>query len=187
MATTEKDTLKNMETDKTEAIIAYIINYFQCNDSLAKLGKVKLIKILWYADREFMYKYYKELTDLEYRKMPRGPMPTNIDFILEDMEKKGIIKSFEISKFGYTQQSFLCLQEPDLNNFTPQEISVLDKVIVDLLNKTATQISKETHDELWHSIEQGKIMPLESVFLQDIVPTTEEDIKGTLKKMEKKQ
>lgn len=175
---TKKDTLKNMKIDKTEAIIAYIINYFQCSGSFEKLGKVKLIKILWYADREFMHKYYKELTNLEYRKMPRGPMPKNIDSILESMEKKDIIRSFKISKSDHCiQQSFLCLQEPDLNNFTPQEISVLDKVIADLFNKSATQISKKTHDELWHSIEQGKVMPLESVFLQDIVPATEEDIK----------
>lgn len=161
---------------KTEAVIAYIINYFQCNNSSKNLGKVKLVKILWFADREFMYKYYKQLTDLEYRKMPRGPMPTNIDSILKCMQEKGIIKPFETSKYGYTQQSFLCLKEPDLDCFTPQEVSVLDKVITDLLDKTAAQISEETHDELWHSIERGKIMPLESVFLQDIIPATKDDV-----------
>lgn len=66
----------------------------------------------------------------------------------------------------------MCLKEPDLNQFSAQEISILDKVIVELQNKSAKQISNQTHDELWNSIERGKIMPLESVFLQDIIPAT---------------
>lgn len=164
--------------DKTKAVIAYIINYFQCNDSAKNLGKVKLVKILWFTDREFMHKYYKQLTSLEYRKMPHGPMPTKIDALLESMEKEGIIKTFEVSNFGYSQKSFLCLQEPDLNLFTPQEISVLDKIITEFQNKSAKALSTQTHDELWESIEQGKIMPLESVFLQDIIPATQDDVNG---------
>ena len=110
--------------------------------------------------------------------MPHGPMPTKIDVLLESMEKEGIIKTFEVSNFGYLQRSFLCLQEPDLNIFTPQEISVLDRVITELQNKNAKALSAQTHDELWESIEQGKIMPLESVFLQDIIPATQDDING---------
>ncbi|STQ85758.1 DUF4065 domain-containing protein [Helicobacter muridarum] len=164
--------------NKTEAIIAYIVNYFQCNDALNNLGKVKLVKILWFADREFMHKYYKQLTNLEYRKMPQGPMPTNIDKILKNMQEKEIIKSFETSKYGYSQTCFLCLKEPDLDYFSAMEISILDKVIMDLKHKSAKQISNQTHDELWNSIEQGKVMPLESVFLQDIIPATKDDVNG---------
>lgn len=171
-------TKSQIVSDKTKAIIAYIINYFQCSGIANKLGKVKLVKILWFADREFMYKYYKQLTDLEYRKMPQGPMPTNIEKILKNMQEKGIIKPFHTSKYGYKQQCFLCLKEPDLNQFSAQEISILDKVIVELQNKSAKQISNQTHDELWNSIEQGKIMPLESVFLQDIIPATQDDVNG---------
>ena len=49
---------------------------------------------------------------------------------------------------------------------------------MELQNKSAKQISNQTHDELWNSIEQGKIMPLESVFLQDIIPATQDDVNG---------
>lgn len=165
--------------DKTKAVIAYIVNYFQCNNSPKNLGKVKLVKILWFADREFMHKYYRQLTNLEYRKMPYGPMPTNIDSLLQSMEKEAIIKSFEANNgVEYPQQSFMCLKEPNLNDFTAQEISLLDRIIIELQDKSATQLSNQTHDELWESIEQGKIMPLESVFLQDIIPATQDDVNG---------
>lgn len=164
--------------DKTKAIISYIINYFQCNDMLKNLGKVKLVKILWFADREFMHTYYKQLTNLEYRKMKNGPMPTKIDSILKSMQQEGIIQLFEISKFGHTQQSFLCLKPPNLDDFTPQEINVLDKVILELYKKSAKAISNQTHDELWESIGLGKTMPLESVFLQDIIPASQDDVNG---------
>lgn len=166
--------------DKTREIINYIINYFQCNYSNRELGKVKLVKILWFADREFMHLYYKQLTNLEYRKMPYGPMPTKIDSILKAMQKDNIIKMFKIEKIGgYTQESFLCLKEPNLNNFTAQEINILDKIINALHDKTAQEISELTHDELWESINQGEIMPIESVFLQDIIPATKADINAT--------
>ena len=80
--------------------------------------------------------------------------------------------------WGYPQQSFMCLKEPNLNDFTAQEISLLDRIIIELQDKSATQLSNQTHDELWESIEQGKIMPLESVFLQDIIPATQDDVNG---------
>lgn len=168
------------DLDKTKAVIAYIIDYFQRNDLLKYLGKVKLVKILWYADREFMYKYFKPITNLEYRKMPQGPLPSNFDSILKSMEEEDIIKSYKIDKLGgYTQHSFFCLKEPNLDDFTSQEINVLDKVIAQTYKKTAQQLSSQTHDELWESIGLGKVMPLESVFLQDVIPATIEDVDGS--------
>lgn len=85
-----------MDTSKKiYEIINYIVGCFKDNPS--KLGKVKLAKILWFADREFMYKYHSELTGLEYQKLPFGPVPKKYDQILNDMQKKNLI--FLLMKF----------------------------------------------------------------------------------------
>ena len=88
------------------------------------------------------------------------------------MQEQGIIKTFEVSN-GYNQTSFICLKEPDLNNFSPQEIHILDSSILNLHKKSAKYLSKKTHDNLWEKIEQAQIMPLESIFLKDIIPASD--------------
>ena len=37
--------------EKIHAVIHYIVDSFQQADSISKLGKVKLAKILWFSDR----------------------------------------------------------------------------------------------------------------------------------------
>lgn len=166
---------------KIENLILYIINYFQCNLSPIQLGKVKLNKILWFADRAFMYKNYQSLSGGEYIKNPNGPVLKKMDKILKKLEKGGFIKSFKVNKNGFNQISFLCLKEPNLNSFKANEISVVDEKINELATKNARELSKETHDENWQKSKNGDIMPLEDVFLQDIVPASKADIIKDLK------
>lgn len=169
--------------DKACAIINYIINAFQAEPK--KLSKVKLAKILWFADKEYMYKYYTSLSGLEYIKLPQGPVPKNYDKLLKDMENKAIIHTFDVLSYGKKQICFHSLKEPDLEMFKAQEISILDKVISDVYNQKSTTLSKKTHDELWDKVKMGEIMPIESVFWQDIIPPNDEDIKQALQDLKK--
>ncbi|HEF3260815.1 TPA: SocA family protein [Campylobacter coli] len=163
---------------KIENIIIYIINYFQTNYAPADLGKVKLNKILWFADRAFMYKNYASLTQTSYIKNPQGPVVKKLENILTSLEKNEFIKSIKVNKGEYQQQSFLCLKEPNLDDFTAKEISILDEAINKFALKTAKELSEMSHDECWEKTKNGDTMPIESVFLQDIIPATKEDING---------
>lgn len=169
---------------KAFLIINYIIWAFQAEPK--KLSKVKLAKILWFADKEYMYKYCKHLSTLEYIKLPQGPVPKNYDKILKELENKGIIHSFSLLSYGKKQICFHSLKEPCLDEFKPQEISILDKVIHTFYNQKSSTLSKKTHDELWDKLEMGELMPIESVFWQDIQSPSDEDIKQALKELEKK-
>lgn len=171
---------------KTKKIIAYIIDYFQNNYSANELGLVKLNKILWFADRAFMYDYYKSITQGEYIRNPNGPVLKKLDKILSELEKDGYIKGIDIKKGRYTQKSFKSIKKPDLKGIAAQEISIIDSIIAKLAPKSAKELSKETHDELWEKTKNGDIMPLESVFLKDIVEPTKKDIQEALKQLNKK-
>lgn len=155
---------------KIDNAILYIINYFQCNHAPNDLGKVKLNKILWFADRAFMYKYYQSITQSTYIRNPNGPVIKKMENILNHLEKNGYIKSFCVNKGEYQQTCFLCLKEPNLDDFNAKEISVLDEFINKFATKNAKELSELSHDELWKKTKNGEIMPLESVFLQDIIP-----------------
>lgn len=133
-----------------------------------------------------MYRYFTSLSELEYIKLPQGPVPKGYDKLLKDMEEKGIIHIFNIIIYGKKQICFHSLKEPDIKNFKPQEINILDKVIVDLYNQKSSTLSNKTHDDLWHKVQMGDIMPVESVFWQDITTPSEEDIKQALQDLSAK-
>lgn len=162
--------------EKIHAVIHYIIDSFQQADSISKLGKVKLAKILWFADREFMYEYHKSITGIQYVKLANGPVPKKYDMILSEMKEEGIIHQYQINKFGKPQQCFISLKKPSLEVFSKEEIKVLDNIIYELKNKSATKLSDVTHDSLWENREVGEVMPIESVFCRDIVEPNEDDI-----------
>ncbi|EKG4594774.1 DUF4065 domain-containing protein, partial [Campylobacter coli] len=107
-----------------------------------------------------------------------GPVVKKLENILTSLEKNEFIKSIKVNKGEYQQQSFLCLKEPNLDDFTAKEISILDETINKFALKTAKELSEMSHDECWEKTKNGDTMPIESVFLQDIIPATKEDING---------
>ncbi|EOH0085270.1 Panacea domain-containing protein [Campylobacter coli] len=149
---------------KIENIIIYIINYFQTNYAPADLGKVKLNKILWFADRAFMYKNYASLTQTSYIKNPQGPVVKKLENILTSLEKNEFIKSIKVNKGEYQQQSFLCLKEPNLDDFTAKEISILDETINKFALKTAKELSEMSHDECWEKQKTAILCLLKAYF-----------------------
>ena len=169
---------------KIYEIINYIISCFKENPS--KLGKVKLAKILWFADREFMYKYHSELTGLEYQKLNFGPVPKKFEQILNTMQEKSYIVIDENFKDDTKQTLFFSRKKPCLDEFNAKEIEILDKIIFSLKDKKANHLSKITHDDLYNSVQLGDIMPVESVFWQDIEIPNADDIKWAMQSLKDK-
>lgn len=170
---------------KLEKIINYIIYSFR--DEPLKLGKLKLAKILWFSDRAFMYKYSETLTGLEYIKMQYGPLPKKYDKILKSLENDRVIHSYQSNAYGNDDKKQICfhsLIEPNMSDFKAKEIQIIDEVMARLKDERAVDLSKQTHDKLWDSVNIGEIMPIEAVFWNDIESANEEDIKwakGVLK------
>lgn len=146
-----------------------IVHYIIAKADYKKLGKTKLNKILWFADREFMRTKMDTITHSEYIKMPFGPIPKKIDKILEALKREQKIVAKEIAIGTTTQKSFISIKEPDISMFKPEEISVLDKYIYGISeNFTAGEISEISHNEDWELANIGEVIPVESVFGDDI-------------------
>ena len=52
------------------------------------LGKVKLMKMLYYVDFDHYERYGESITGDTYRKLQHGPVPKHADSILEAMERR---------------------------------------------------------------------------------------------------
>jgi len=146
-----------------------IVHYVIAKADYTKLGKTKLNKILWFADREFMSKYLDTITHSEYIKMPYGPVPKKIEAILKTLQKENKIVPKEITIGNTIQKSFISIAEPNISKFTPEEISILDKYLYAITeNFTATKISDISHNDDWQQTNIGDILPVESVFSKSI-------------------
>lgn len=170
--------------DKAEKVINYIIYCFRAKPK--KLSKVKLAKILWLCEKEFLYNAYKSLSDLDFIKMDYGPVPKKYNEILQQMQNKGIIKINNDVKYDKKITYFYSLQKPIINDFQALEIKVIDDVINEFRNKTAKKLSIMSHDNLWQNTKKGDIMPTESVFLRDVEIADENDIKWAKNELESK-
>ena len=160
--------------DKVKRNINYIIHKFI--EQPTKLSKVKLAKILYFADREYMYKYSKYLSGAEYIKLPHGPVIKNYDKILESMQNEGIISQFKTTLHEKSATCFQSLIEPNLDDFSVDEVVILDKVIYENYNKSAKTLSNLTHDSVWDNTKMGDVIPVEMVFLRDSEEPTNSDI-----------
>lgn len=151
--------------------LANLINYiiYKCNDDPSKLGSTKLNKILWFCDREVYKRTGKTITKIEYVKIEFGPAPTFSEFqeAIRYLKKNGkiIAKKGEVY-YSKPQNQFIALEEADISNFTPEEISIIDTIIsIITKNFTASSISKLTHDfHWWDKLDIGDKIPIYSVF-----------------------
>jgi hypothetical protein len=129
------------------------------------LGKTKLNKILWFAEREVYLKYGEPLTGMKFIKMPYGPVPQQMDEALNELqiEKHLLIKDTKWN--GRPKVEFIVLDEPSPEVFKPKHLmSVNNAVLAICKNHTAETISKVSHDSIWEMAVLGEEIPLYAAF-----------------------
>lgn len=162
-----------MENAKLARLVHYICS--QVSD-YKRLSKTKIHKILWFADRDFMFSHHRTISGAAFIKMPHGPVAKSLDEVLNKLvENKAILHKVFVNH-GYEQNSFISLKEPDISIFSAEEISVLDQYIEAVKKMSASEISAISHDTDWEIAVMGEAMPAELVFNDEIREPTQEDI-----------
>lgn len=126
--------------------------YFLQQINNTSLGKTKLMKLLYYADYEWIQKKRRSLTGDSYIALQHGPVPKHAKEVLQHLKNRGIIR-IEQTKLGdYDQERYLPLQEPDLSVFTREEIDHLAGIAQRFEHWSAKQMSDLSHEEFpWQS------------------------------------
>ena len=161
-----------------------VVHYIcaQCRDS-RKFGAVKLNKILWYADTLFYARGGQSLTGLRYIKMRLGPVPSDIQHILDQMEQKD--KTITVTKSDpslpsgkYNAWVFQANGEPDMSHFSTEEKEVLDNVISHIRDHhTSDSISELSHNWAWEIAQMGEEIPVGTCLITDFIMPNEADKK----------
>ena len=133
------------------------------------LGSVKLNKILFLGD----FLYYRErgvsITGQNYVHAKLGPIPEEMSYIKKHYEGKQF--TTVLAESGpYTQKRLAALKNPNLNIFSADMISFIDKIIEVVCSKTritGTYISEYSHDYLgWLNTKMGEKIPYGTIFLE---------------------
>lgn len=135
---TDKNGNKLLDIDKIVDMISYFAIF------VPNLYKVKLMKMLWYADMLAFQKNGEAISGLVYLHEPLGALPHGHAEILALSEINVVEEYFNSDKIGIRITSNKLLEEIKL---TGEEKNILDVVISKFKNFSSPNISEYMHKE----------------------------------------
>lgn len=147
-----------MAPEKFKRLVHYIIA--QCDDP-SRLGATRLNKILWYVDTLAYRANGVSVTGESYVKRQYGPVPKHILATLRELEGEGKVLIRDKEYIGATtMRHFYSLKEADSEALSEHEKELVHTVIDAVCERTATEISDLTHDQVWEAANIGEEIPM---------------------------
>lgn len=128
---------KTIDIDKLANVIGYFAQFVN------NLYKVKLMKLLWYADTLFYRRHGISMTGLVYRHMPLGALPIAYDEIAT-LPTVEVVEELINSDIAYR---IIPRQEICLSAFTLNELSVLELIANTFKDFKTKEIVDYMHEE----------------------------------------
>lgn len=142
-----------------------------------KFGATKLNKVLYFSDFLAFARLGKPITGATYQKLEKGPAPKQLLPARDALVDQGDAEYVERAYFrNYAQKRIIPQRAADLSLFAAEEIAIVDEVIEDLRDRSATEVSELSHASVgWRIARLGAEIPYESALLSD-EPLSEEDV-----------
>lgn len=139
---------------KYKNIILFFVNKIQNGT----LGKVKLMKLLYFLDFDFFEKYDKSVTGDKYLRFEYGPVPSMCEKILKRMMGKEIGIERRKVKDGYNDQQLIKpLENFSVKDFTNEELLMMEEIADKWEKFSGTEMKNASHGEApWIATEQDK-------------------------------
>jgi hypothetical protein len=142
-------------------------------------GQVKLNKVVFFSDFTAFGRLGKTITGLEYQHLDEGPALRAMLPMQGRMKTDGILVIEPRSLYGYTLDRPISLRDPDLKDFTGEQIAIIDAWIDRLRPMTAKQASNLSHDTFgWRSTKNGDTIDPRSVFISWRKPNAADIARG---------
>lgn len=125
-----------------------IILFFANRIRNGSLGKLKLMKLLYFFDFDFYEKYEKSATGDEYLRFENGPVPRMAEKILKQMAGKEVkISKIKIGEGYRDQQNIEPLQGFDINLFSKEELLMMEEVSEKWEKFSGSEMKNASHGE----------------------------------------
>ena len=155
----------DFDKEKFKMTLHYII--YKCGFRNT-VGRTVLHKLLYFSDFNYFEKYSKSITNENYTKKERGPVPIHFEeAIAELIEENKVRPGKRRLPCGKVMNRYFSLKEPktDLNE---KELDVINQVIKDLSHLNGKQIGEYSlSDAPVKQTEDNEIIPYDLVFSRD--------------------
>ena len=161
----ERISVPTLQVKKFKNILLYILE--RCAGK-PNVGETVLYKLLYFSDFNYYELYEEHLTGANYRKLPYGPVPQKLDTIINQMIDKGLLQRVKTEYHGFPQTRYLPLEKADLTELRASEKEVIDRVIEQMSDWSASAISNYSHNDLpWEVTDEGKSISYELAFYRE--------------------
>jgi uncharacterized phage-associated protein len=161
----ERVSVPKLNTGKFKNVLLYILK--KCAGK-PNVGETVLYKLLYFSDFNYYEIYEEHLTGAKYRKLPYGPVPQKLDAIINQMINSGQIERIKTRYFDKTQTRYIPLVNPDLTVINGAEKEIIDRVIDQMSDWSASSISDYSHlDMPWLASKEGEEINYELVFYRE--------------------
>jgi transcriptional regulator with XRE-family HTH domain len=161
----ERIAVPTLQLKKFKNVLLYILE--RCAGK-PNVGETVLYKLLYFSDFNYYEIYEEHLTGAKYRKLPYGPVPQKLDIIIEQMMGKKQLQKIKTTYHDYVQTRYLPLTKADLTQLKASEVEVIDAVIAQMGDWTATAISDYSHKDMpWLASKEGADINYELAFYRE--------------------
>lgn len=155
----------SLKVGKMKNILLYILE--RCAGK-PNVGETVLYKLLYFSDFNYYELYEEQLTGATYRKLPYGPVPQNLDIIINDMIVGEQIQRLRTEYHGYPQTRYIPLVKADLTQLMASEKEVIDRVIEQMSDWSASAVSNYSHKDIpWMVSKDGEEINYELAFYRE--------------------
>lgn len=163
--TDERISVPTLQVNKFKNVLLYILE--RCAGK-PNVGETVLYKLLYFSDFNYYELYEEHLTGSNYRKLPYGPVPQKIDTIIGQMIADGMIQRIKAAYYDMMQTRYIPLVKADLTELKASEKEVIDKVIEQMSDWSASAISSYSHKDMpWLASKEGEDINYELAFYRD--------------------
>lgn len=154
-----------LKINKFKDILLYILE--KCAGK-PNVGETLLYKILYFSDFNYYEIYEEHLSGAEYKKLPFGPVPQQLDVIITQMISQKQLKRLNVDYHGYPQKRYIPLAKPNLKSLNASEKDVIDRVIDQYSDWSASAISDYSHKDMpWLASKDGETIDYELAFYRE--------------------
>ncbi len=161
----ERISVPTINVQKFKNVLLYVLE--RCAGK-PNVGETVLYKLLYFLDFNYYELYEGHLTGAKYRKLPFGPVPQKLDVIILQMIDQRQIQRVKTEYHGYSQTRYLPLVKADLDELKASEKEVIDKVIEQMSDWSASAISNYSHKDMpWLASREGEEIDYELAFYRE--------------------
>ena len=132
---------KSFDYEKFCAMVLYYA------DRSKELLKVKLLKLMNYADMLSYRENSVSISGSRYLHYNYGPVPERYEMLLEFMEKDGLIRMEHFEDNGYEKIRIIALDKDPISDLSDDETLILNKVYDRFKDFGSKQIADYSHQE----------------------------------------